>query len=444
MIRTFPRWRSAIGASLVVVALGVLRGSPLLIATAIIPLVYVLAGAVSGVPEALENVIEVEREFSGIPVPGEPVTVSVTVSNPSPSPLPDLRFIDGVPDNIRVVDGSPRSTISLAGNDSTTFSYDVMAIRGDHEFTAPTIQTRNLTATTANVTTVPVTGETTLKCRIDLDELALPTQTVNYTGELPTENGGVGVEFFSTREYRRGDPMNRINWRQLAKTGELTTVNYREHQAAKAVLVVDARQIAYVAAADGYPTAVELSAYAARRALDALTDAGHLVGIATIGADTDITPAVPPLEWVEPSSGAELKAQAATVFETVIEAGGVDTDPLAAASPTADTTAAADGGADPLVHLRKYLPNDAQVLFFTPALDDPPLDLVETLHAHGHETTVLSPDITAASETVGGSVTAIERGMRLTHFRDIDAHVVDWNSETPLPLALAAALDPYV
>jgi len=44
---------------------------------------------------------------------------------------------------------------------------------------------------------------------------------------------------------------------------------------------------------------------------------------------------------------------------------------------------------------RRRLPADAQVLFFTPLLDDSAASLAHRIDAHGHLVTVLSPDVTA-------------------------------------------------
>ncbi|WP_302083838.1 DUF58 domain-containing protein [Salinibaculum rarum] len=455
MIKHIPRWRSAVGASLLCLAFGALTGAYILFAGAIVPLVYVAISNASGVSTTVKHHVEIERKFTGVPVPGEDVTVKVSVTNTSDAPLPDLRVIDGVPEALRVVDGSPRSTVALPADETATFTYDVLAVRGDHEFTAPIVQARNATATTAIATTIEPDGATQLSSRVSLEDVPLPQQTMNYTGNLPTDHGGEGVEFHATREYRRGDPMTRIHWQHLAKTGELTTVNYREHKAAKVVLVVDARSVSRVAPKPGYPSAVEYSTYAATRIMNSILDDGHMAGIATFGTDTSVTAAHAPLEWIEPGAGAELKARTNTLFETILSetTRNTDTTPTdATTTTTTDTpsknstvetaTPTADGGMSLTDQLRKHLPSDAQVILFSPVLDDYLTGITRTLRAHGHDISVVSPDVTAPAETPGGALASVDRAQNMDALRDAGAYVINWNPDTPLPLALATTTSP--
>jgi len=62
-------------------------------------------------------------------------------------------------------------------------------------------------------------------------DLPLRGLTTKYHGRVPTDVGGAGVEFHATREYRRGDPVKRIDWNRRARTGELATLELREERA---------------------------------------------------------------------------------------------------------------------------------------------------------------------------------------------------------------------
>ena len=62
-------------------------------------------------------------------------------------------------------------------------------------------------------------------------------QTTQYAGDVSTETGGSGLEFFSVRDYRPGDPMKWVDWNKLSKTGELATINYRKEQTATVTLL---------------------------------------------------------------------------------------------------------------------------------------------------------------------------------------------------------------
>jgi uncharacterized protein (DUF58 family) len=83
---------------------------------------------------------------------------------------------------------------------------------------------------------------------------------------------------------------------------------------------------------------------------------------------------------------------------------------------------------------------NAQLLLFTPALDDVPEEVVRTVTAHGHRVTVVSPDVTGP-DTTGGRIESVERRLRLDDLREAGATVVDWDRERPLALTLDAVLE---
>jgi uncharacterized protein (DUF58 family) len=97
----------------------------------------------------------------------------------------------------------------------------------------------------ARETETTVAADTELDCTGTETEGPLRDRTLDQVGRIVAQNGGSGIEFHRTREYRAGDAMHRIDWNRYARTGSLTTVEYREENAATVVLLVDARQVAY-------------------------------------------------------------------------------------------------------------------------------------------------------------------------------------------------------
>lgn len=246
-------------------------------------------------------------------------------------------------------------------------------------------------------------------------DLPLRGLTTIYHGRVPTDVGGAGVEFHATREYRRGDPVKRIDWNRRARTGELATLELREERAATVVLLIDARESAYAAAEPDADTAVEASVQAAGQAFTALLDGGDRVGIATLG---------PRDCWLSPGAGT---THAARGRETLA------TDPALAPTPS-------EGRFYQSLWLRRFrrrLPADAQVLFFTPLLDDSAASLAHRIDAHGHLVTVLSPDVTAG-DTPGTRLVAFERRERLRELRAAGIRAVEWGDRS-FPVAVARA-----
>jgi len=433
------RWRVGAVATAALVSFALLFASPLLLASAVIPLAYVVYGAISTVPP--DATVRVERSFADpTPPPGEAVRVRLTIENVSERTLPDVRVVDGVPDDIAVTAGSPRACLSLRPGASTTVSYEVVTGRGTFTFDDPLVRLRSFSGGRVVTETVPVEGETALS---SLDPVSAPPvgrRTTARAGTHPTDSGGEGLEFHSTREYRPGDAISRIDWRRFGKTGDLTTVSFREERAVRVVLVVDARPPGRVRPVAGEPTAATLAGYAAERFYENLRDANVTTDVAAFGVDgTD--PAVPtgagPVPWVS-GDRRNARAVARSLFDTVQSAtddpgsvqspnasttvdDALDDDPLGqdearrqpvatesggdGSRPTTDTNAsdspagepdraertAPDGGDDALRFLLSQFPSTAHVLFVSPLQDDWPVQFVRRVRRRGYPVTVFSP-----------------------------------------------------
>ncbi|ELZ50446.1 conserved repeat domain protein [Halorubrum coriense DSM 10284] len=408
------RWLGIAGAALSLVGLGVLvRQSALVLAGAVGVGYAVYARAGDAPPPTLA----VTRSVSdAAPEPGDEVRVTVRAENVGERALPDLRLVDGVPPGLAVVDGPARVATALRPGTAVTFEYTVRGARGDHEWEPLTAITRDAAGARERVSDLD--APTAIACTPELSaggDLPLRGLTTVHHGRVPTDVGGAGVEFHATREYRRGDPLKRVDWNRRARTGELSTVELREERSATVMLLVDARESAYVAADPDAETAVEASVAAAGQAFSALLDGGDRVGVAALS----------PLDcWLPPGSGT---VHAARGRETLA------TDPALAPTPSDERFYRSLW----LRRFRRRLPADAQVLFFTPLVDDTAATLARRIDAHGHLVTVLSPDPTATG-TAGERLAALERRQRLRTLRSAGIRALEWGDDS-FPVAVAAA-----
>jgi uncharacterized protein (DUF58 family) len=424
VIRRVRRYQGLVAATVLLVAVGVGTGTPALLIAGIVPLAFVVQGALSTL-QPLDGRVRVEREVRPeTPLPGQPVEVTLTATNVGDSVLPDLRVRDGVPEELAVREGAASAGAALRSGESVTASYTLTANRGRYVFEPVRLRARSVSGTVVAEVTLEADGPGGFECRVDADDVPLKRQSTAFSGALATDTGGVGVEFHATRDYRAGDPVSRINWRRYAKTGELSTVEYREQRAARVAVLIDGRDSNHVAAGRSLPTGATLCAYAATLATRVLRDEGHHVGVGALGPVDPITDRRP--AWVPPDTDG-FAAHAAAVCN-------------AAATGTEEAvTATTDGGRDAdLRRLLGGLPGTTQVILCTPALDDTVPSMVETIRTHGHPTTVLSPSVTPNS--VGGRVLALDRALRLDRMRGVGATVVDWDREERLPVALARTL----
>jgi len=138
--------------ALVAGALGIVGNNTVLFMSAAVGLTFAAYGYATSPVEAT---FAVSREVSDeSPTAGQDVAVSVTVRNESDELVPDLRVVDGVPEKLGVVEGSPRHAATLQPGESTTFSYVVRARRGQHEFQETTLLARNVSADEESLSTV--------------------------------------------------------------------------------------------------------------------------------------------------------------------------------------------------------------------------------------------------------------------------------------------------
>ena len=401
-------WAGVSAVSLLAASLAVVARAPPLLVAAVVAVGFeaYVRGATAPVPS-----LTVSRELStDAPDPGEAVTVTVTVTNDGDGLLADLRLVDGVPDALAVDDGPARLGTALRPGKRARFWYTVEAVRGVHEWEPMQVLARDASGAAERELSVAAAEPTGFTCTPALDataDLPLRGLTTQYTGRVPTDVGGAGVEFHGLREYRHGDPLKRVDWTQLARTGELATREFREERAATVVLLVDARTEAYRAPAADVENAVERSVDAAGAVAPALLDAGDRVGLAAFG---------PQECWLGPATGVDHRTRLRRTLAT---------HPAFAPTPV-------EGTFYPYVRLRRLrrrLSTDTQLIVCTPLTDDYMATVVRRLDAYGHLVTVLSPDPTT-DDTVGRRLAAVERRTRMSDLRRVGVRVLDWGDDS--------------
>jgi len=398
--------RSMVAAALGLAGVGVLTGQASLVLVSVIPVVLAAHAQAATFPDT-DLVVE-RRVSTTTPDRDEEVSVTVTVTNEGDSTAPDLRFVDGVPTALTVADGSPRHATALRPGESTAFDYTVTADRGRHAFDPLYIVARDASGGAARHSEVPVATE--LECVPPVPTAAtlpLRPSAAGITGETVTPEGGAGVAFHTIREYRRGDPLNRIDWHRAARTGDLSTVEYQRERSATVVVVLDAREEGYVAGDPHDRTVLERSIEAAGAVYEGRRLVGDRVGVAAL-SPTDC--------WLAPGTGSGHRARVRELLATHEALYPLPTD-----EPFFGVIA--------LSRLRRRLPVDAQVVFCSPLVDDYAMRAARRLDASGTPVTVVSPDPTAG-ESTGQRMARVERSLRCSELRESGIPVVDWGEET--------------
>lgn len=413
-VRETRRWRGVVAVALVAGAAGLLLRRPGLLLLSVLGVTFAAYPRLTGTPEVS---LSLDRRLSDpSPAPGDAVEVTVTVENRGDDALADLRLVDGVPPALPVSSGSPRRGAALRPGGSATFSYAVEARFGRHAFQPATALARDLAGAREVETTVA--DRTEIDCAAGLDELPVRRRTADAAGGVVADRGGSGLEFHRTREYRRGDPMRRVDWSRLARLGELGTVEYRVERAATVVVLVDARAAAY-RGPPGQPHAVARSVSAAGELVRALLADRNRVGVSAFGRSAP---------WLPPGTGRDHGVRARRLLATH--------EAFAVRPPETEPGLDAQAG-----ELRPRLPADAQLLVLSPLADDAVADAVRRLDARGHPASVVSPDPTG-DDTAGRRLAATERANRASELRRAGVPVVDWGTGEPLAGALAAEWRP--
>jgi uncharacterized repeat protein (TIGR01451 family) len=468
----------------VLVAMGLITLNPVPLAASGILLVFLLASLVQ-TPAAPGNRLSASYDVRPRhPRPADTVTVSVTVTNDGDSTLTDLRLVDTVPNELQVVTGSPRGGGPLGPGESLTIEYEVVARRGEYSFGPIVARTRTLVGSMWTQQSVPIRQPGEMRCAVLADDIPLEERATHFIGSLLADSGGEGVEFYSTREYHRGDPPSKIHWRELAKRGELSTITYRERQAAEVTILTDGRPCAHVSARPGEPNGAHLSGYATYQLMASLVAFGHYVGVAVPGLEPEGARAAQPFPYrrIDPGRGDEQQRLALELLDDIH--GGIHDDGSPGVTVTAlreyDSNSFTEGRAaterldtssvltigDFVRDLTGWTTPNTQYICVTPLLDDAMHGLCRQLQSQGYPIVIISPDVTTPVTAASGpSLNSIsgategrndirsdfpERMLRLQRATRIEAMrqqgftVIDWHPSTPLSVCTERQTGPGV
>jgi uncharacterized repeat protein (TIGR01451 family) len=435
--RRTARWRGATAVALIVGATGIVLRRPALLLASVVA-VGLAAYSRAGTPPAVA--LDIERTVSNThPAVGDDVEVTVTIRNGGDSFCPDCTVIDGVPPDLVVTDGSPRHGVALRSGKATTFSYTLAAVRGEHRFTPASVIVRDVSGSGERLSHIAPSNVTTITCVPQLPPLAdvpLRAHAERFGGRTATDMAGSGVEFHATREYQHGDPLARIDWNRLAKTGTLSTLQFRAERTPTVVVVIDARNDAFLAPDSDKRSAVDRSIKAADRIVTTLLDETTPVGIGALSS-------YPERCWLAPETGDTHRERTRRLLTThpALAAPSGDSSGVPNTAPHTASTAPTETGPENEdralgAWLRRRLPADAQVVVLTPLCDDEIADWIRRLDVSGHAATVISPDPTVPTSP-GRQLARIERAMRISDLRSAGIPVLDWSRTNDESLSVA-------
>lgn len=403
----------------ILISLGILTGFPAYLVAAVIPAIFLFFSYIGPNPDIAD--LTIERSISDkSPRPGKSVKVKLKVRNTGSSIFTDLRVVDGVAEELKVCEGSPRSSMFLPPEGEKELSYNVRARKGKHSFNKAKIGFSNAISSYSHET--EISGDTGIKCGASVGSLGIRENKIGHVGNLLSDEKGSGLEFHSLRNYQSSDPLSRIEWRHLAKTGNLATKNFRKEQKPNLVLILDLRSASCKRAETGEPLASELCIYAAKKIYDSIADFNKKPGLFILGINPNSIEA--PLDsrdvaYISPGYSRSHDFRVKKLMERSEKANKIDDD----------TTRS---------KIFRSIDSNSQIIVFTPLIDEKILPLLKNLTKRNQLSAVISPDITY-SDSMGSRLERIRRDIRINKIRRF-VPVLNWSIDMPLSIQIPKRL----
>lgn len=341
---------------------------------------------------------------------GGPLVVRVKVTNEGHA-LEQVILKDQFPGRFTLSDGVNKILCSLDPGESVEWEYTLIGVRGDYLFPGVHItvcsrlglfEQSEFIREETQIIVKPMTQP--LK-KVEIR----PRRTQVYTGTIPTNIGGSGIDYFGVREFAVGDSPRLINWKALARhQDQIYTNEFERERMANIGLVFDCRKSSYDVREPRQfldhiaPAAVELTY--------ALSREGNRVGLLVYGAF---------LDWTSVGSG---KAHREKIVRAIskIELRDHDVFESLERIPT------------------RLFPPQSQIIMISP-LQEGDFQPIIRLRARGFQIIVISPDPLKfdwyeeenSNRRIARRVLRLERELLIRRLGNSGIQVINWDLSLP-------------
>ena len=348
------------------------------------------------------------------------VTVEVTITN-NGSSISFLELYDTLPEKVSIIRGSNYAVTSLKAKETLTFSYDLSCPLRGHYVVGPLhVRVQGLLGLFYKEQFIPQESDVTVIPRMeDISDFTLGSRASPYPGLMHTKRAGLGTEFFGIRKYAPGDAFKRINWKSLARWGKPMVNEYELESTTDVILIVDARE--NQGHGSPYRNPLEYSIRAAVSLASVYLKRRDRVGLLVFGNPEG------KLQWVYPEIG---KKQLYKIIRELVEIQAEGAFTFQAAMHTAQT------------HM---IPKKSLLILLSSLEEDPLLaNAIQHLIARNYRVLVVSPstaplvipDTATKTHQLTSKLLDFERENHISRLRQHGAHVIDWNPDQPLAVAL--------
>ena len=387
----------------------------------IVPIVlYLGVGSLLSPPKPVVTITRtISRDRTAV---GQEIEVRLRIVNEG-GRLPSLEVFDNLSGNLDVVKGRPHVHLELRPHEVVEITYTVVPqVKGEYAIGPVLMRAReplglrfaeDISFSEAVLVVAP-RMEDVRKVRV------VPRRVRALMGQVRSRQIGLGLEFFSLRDYQPGDEIRHVNWKATARRDKLLTNEYEAERSGDAILILDARGESEVGPVARSTT--ELGVTAVVSLASKILETRNRVGLVV---QREV------LDWIYPGYG---KKQLYRIVDALVHVRA--------------------GGEWPFEHvawvLGRFFPQDAQIIIVSPLRDATALDVIADLRGHGFDVLVVSPNPVEVERAMfprdayadlAYRVLRLEREAMIQNLRQF-ADVVDWNPSEPLAVALKG-VKPY-
>jgi uncharacterized protein (DUF58 family) len=353
--------------------------------------------------------------------PSEPVVVKVSIINEGAA-LTEIDLADHDISGIQIIEGYHEQSLALASGDKFELDYKIAPRRGSYIWKSIRVSASDLFCLYPKVLYLPAPESIIIfPQRKKLKHFPIrPQRMLQTTGPFPARRSGSGIDFWSVRMYRTGDPLRWVHWRLSARyTGKYFSKEFEREEIADIGLIFDGPAFNGIPST-GQECLFEHSLEIAASLAEAFLNEGNRVGLLGLGQR---------VSFVFPGSG---KRQLTNILQHLA---------MASSGPGA-SFASLD-----FLPIRLF-PARSLIIVITP-VGPRDIQAYKRLRARGYQLLLLSPNpiVQATAQLSQDKLSdlvertaRIERRLQLFQLRQLGIEVIEWQEDQPVAKTIDVAL----
>ncbi len=391
--------------AVMLLALGLFLQDVQPVLTGFLLLVLLMIGTMVAPPRLLllrhlphEKMVEQDRQ-----------TVGLALANAGRRGTALVELYDTVSDRIRVDRGTNRRVLQLASGEQRLMLYDIHTpLRGLYTLGPIHLRASDALGLGYRESTISDVRDLAVYPRIEeVEYFRLQSRLFKYfTGPFLTRTVGTSNEFYSMRDYVKGDPLRKINWKASARFRSLIVNEYEKETLCDIVVILDARAVNTLGTISANP--LEYCVKASASIMHHFLKRRYQIGILSYGSRVQTIP---------PGTGERQLSKVLTLLMNIQGEGNM---PLQTAVDMA------------MPHLG---PRTSVILLSGLEFDPTMKEAIQRLSGKGYFVTIISPipvEFEAGltkRDTDKRDLVLLERANYLEELRGLGARIIEWRTD---------------